>query len=58
MGVVPLHLLRLLSIEHFDRAAVGTFGHLLERWELVVGQYPFELSPGVFDQLTKLAVRW
>src|SRR5207245_4997231 len=48
MGVLRLRLLRLLSIEHFDRAAVSTFGHLLERREPIVGEHPLELGPGVF----------
>jgi hypothetical protein len=54
MGTLRLRLLRLLSIEHFDGAAVSTFGHLLERREPIAGEHPLELGPSVFDKLAKL----
>ena len=46
---------RELALEHLDCALVCGFGHLAERSDLVVRQYPFEVGLGFADQSFEFA---
>src|SRR5579863_3746695 len=50
MDGLPLAPLCELAVEHLDRPLICHFGHLFERGDLVVRQYPFQLGPGIGDQ--------
>jgi len=49
MDRLPLAAIPQLAVQDLERSLIYGFGHLSERGDLVVGEYPLEVGAGIAD---------
>src|SRR5260221_7932212 len=55
MDGLPLAAIGELAVQHLERPLIGGCGHLAERGDLVVRQYPWQFGAGFADELFEFA---